>query len=467
MRRRPARPVAGLIVAVAAATAVLGPVLTTTAPAAAAPGPPGAAEYWFDQWNVNQLWQQGARGQNITIAEVDTGVNAALPQLAGRLLPGHDFNTGGAATVDRDDDRLGHGSAMASIMVGAPGPFGVTGLAPAARVMPLAISLNDTQFAGQGGDQVPAAITWAVDHGAKIINLSLGLDRDPHPGELTCEADKQAAIFRALRKGVIVVASSGNDGPTTNTRATPAACLGVVSVGAVDSSGTVAPFSSRHPYLAVTAPGVDIASLGKQPGVAWDGDGTSQAAALTSASLALIWSKFPKLTGAQITSRLMATLDAKRAQADPAYGYGRINPYRAITASVPATATNPVDAAAAPFIRRADGLAGTRALPRPKLPAAAPIPDRHPGRSARPWLDDERVQLGARAGAIGLFVFLVVGGLGLVGGRQRRRARRAVPAGVTAGPPAAIGPPEPPGPLPSPQPTDPPPPSPPPPDPLG
>ena len=190
----------------------------------------------------------------------------------------------------------------------------------------------------------------------------------------------------------------------------------------------VAPFSSRHPYLAVTAPGVDVASLGKQPGVAWRGDGTSQAAALTSAALALVWSKFPKLTGAQITSRLMATLAGKRVRADPAYGYGRIDPYRAITSSVPATAPNPVDAAAAPFIRRADALSITGTPPRPKLPAAPALPDRTPVRAARPWLEDTRVQYGARAGAIGLFVLVSVGGLGLYGRRRRRVRPEPTPA---------------------------------------
>ncbi len=410
--------------------AVAGPFLLS-GPASAAPGPASAPEYWFDQWQVPSLWQQGARGGGITIAVVDTGVNGAIPQLAGKLVTGTDFNSGGDGTVDRDDARLGHGTAMASIMVASQGPFGIEGLAPDAKVMPIAINLDDTQYQGEGGDEVPEAIDWAVDHGAKIVNLSLGLSETPRNGQLTCEPDKQEAIFNALRKGVIVVAASGNDGPDKNQLQTPAACLGVISVGAVDSTGTVASFSARHPYLTVTAPGVDVASFGKQPGMAWSGDGTSQAAALTSAALALVWSKFPALTAEQITSRLMATLDSPHSPADPAYGYGRVDPYTAITSAVPANASNPVDEAAEPFLRREDALASPPAIPKPKLPAAATAPAHRPARSGQAWLGDARVQAGAKLAAAGLFVLVLVGGTGLSGYRRRHASTPAEPAPVS------------------------------------
>ena len=96
----------------AAAVAVV--LAGLAAPALAAPGPPSAPEYWFDQWHVQQLWQDGARGQGITIAELDTGVNADLPGLRGKVLPGKDFGTlGGDGRTDRDATAFGHGAPAA------------------------------------------------------------------------------------------------------------------------------------------------------------------------------------------------------------------------------------------------------------------------------------------------------------------------------------------------------------------
>ncbi|HJQ42276.1 MAG TPA: hypothetical protein VJ831_04285, partial [Jatrophihabitantaceae bacterium] len=83
-------------------------------PALAAPGPADAPEYWFDQWNVQGLWAQGARGKGVTIAEIDTGVNAALPELRTNVLRGKDFGEPGDGRVDRETSEFGHGTAMAS-----------------------------------------------------------------------------------------------------------------------------------------------------------------------------------------------------------------------------------------------------------------------------------------------------------------------------------------------------------------
>ena len=96
-------------------------------PAAATPGPAHAPEYWFDSWHVPALWQSGADGRGITIAEIDTGVNAALPELTGRILPGIDYGAGGNGQIDREIEPFGHGTAMASIMVARSGLFGIEG----------------------------------------------------------------------------------------------------------------------------------------------------------------------------------------------------------------------------------------------------------------------------------------------------------------------------------------------------
>src|SRR4051794_25997990 len=180
-------------------------VLSTAAPAFATPGPFDAKEYWFDTWHVNGLWDSGADGRGVTIAEIDTGVNASLSGLHGRILNGTDFGESGNGHVDRDKEDFGHGTAMASIMVSRPSSFNVTGLAPGARVLPIAVPLVGTTDE-QAGDHLNQAIRYAADHGAKIISMSLGGTRKASSGEQACYPEEQAAIFYAMKKGALLVA---------------------------------------------------------------------------------------------------------------------------------------------------------------------------------------------------------------------------------------------------------------------
>jgi subtilisin family serine protease len=344
------------VLALALASLLIG-AMASAAPAQAAPGPPDAPEYWFDTWHINQLWHSGARGQGVTIAEVDTGVNASLPELKANVLPGKDFGVhGGIGHVDRETDAFGHGTAMASIMVGHPGLLGITGLAPDAKVLPVAVPVTGTTDAAPD-DHLAQAIRWAVDHGGKVISMSLGGARDPATDAVPCPEAEQSAVYYALSKGAVVLAAAGNNGLTTNAVEEPGVCLGVVSVGAVDRMGSVAGFSSRHRYLTLAAPGVRIPSLSRVSGSAYSGNGTSQATAIASAVVALVWSKYPKLTGREVVTRVLATLDKHRTKRNSGYGFGLINAYRAVTGKVSRTAANPVYEAADPFLERDRALA--------------------------------------------------------------------------------------------------------------
>ena len=354
-----------VLVAVLAAVAVA-PVAAP--PASATPGPGSAPEYWFDQWRIQDIWTGGARGQDVTIAEIDTGVNASLPELSGQILRGKDFGTAGDGRTDREVDAFGHGTAMASIMVARPGLLDITGIAPDAKILPIAVPLRGTTDSDRP-DRLPDAIRWAADHHAKIISMSLGGKRSPKYDTQPCSDDEQSAIYYALRKGALVMASVGNTGPRRNAIEDPGVCLGVVSVGAVGADGRVARFSTRQPYLTLVAPGVRVPSLGRVAGQAYSGDGTSQATALASGVAALVWSKYPELSAEQVVARLLATLDGHRSQPSPAYGYGRLNALRAVTADVPADAPNPVYATVAPFLAR-DAAMTEATRPKPPAPAA-------------------------------------------------------------------------------------------------
>lgn len=431
---------------VLAAAAAVCAVVLPTAPAHAAPGPPGAPQYYFDDWRLLDLWDVGTRGGGITIAAIDTGVNAALDELIGRVVKGTDLGAGGDGQVDREVSQFGHGTAMASIMVARPGLLDITGIAPDAKVLPVAVPLSGTTDASRP-DRLPDAIRYSADHGAKIISMSLGGKRDAADDTQSCPDEEQAAVFHALSKGAIVLASVGNTGPKRNTIEEPGVCLGVVSVGAVDSRGTVANFSARQPYLSMVAPGVEIASLGRVAGNAYSGDGTSQATAVASAVAALVWSRYPRLSGRQIVTRLLATLNKRGLDGrNDAYGYGRLDAYRAVTATVPAGAANPVYAAADPFLARAAAFDAATPVTAPARAATSP------GRLGRAEIGDvsrvtSMVVLGAAVAAAGLVLLVLLTVIGL----RRRRLR---PVMVHGWPMAAFDdPPRPrPGPRPGPRP---------------
>ncbi|HEY1572800.1 MAG TPA: S8 family serine peptidase [Pseudonocardiaceae bacterium] len=374
-------------------------------PAFAAPGPPGHQQWWFDAWHLRSLWAEGARGQGIVIGVIDTGVSAGVAGLAGHVLTGTNRGSaGGGGNADRDVDTFGHGTAMASLMVAHANAFGILGVAPDARVLPVAVPLDGTTDAGTGDDlDLPGAIDWAADHGAKIINMSLDGPAGGDADHLSCPTDEQQAVDHALSEGAIVVAASGNSGDHGSPIVQPGVCLGVVSVGAVDSAGRVPPWSSRHPYLTVSAPGVNVPSLGRRPDTAFAGDGTSQAAAITSAGLAVIWSRYPKLTNRQVVARLLATVRGKRATPNPALGYGTIDVGAAVDRAVPADAPDPVFAAVDPFLAKDREQVAPPAAPAirqathlPTAPAATPLEPAGP--------------LASGAGLAGL----VVAGIGLL-----------------------------------------------------
>ena len=401
--------------------------LVTPGSAGAAPGPSQAPEWWFDAWNVPAIWAAGARGQGVIIAEIDTGVNAALPELAGKILPGKDFgDAGGDGRTDRDQEPFGHGTAMASVMVARPTLLDITGLAPDAQVLPIAVPIQGTSDAS-AIDHVPEAIRWAVDHHARVISMSLGGRRDPAEDSVPCPSDEQSAIDYAVARGAIVVAAGGNSGQSGSPVEDPGVCLGVVSVGAIDSHGVVAPFSSRHPYLTLVAPGIGIASLGRVPGAAYLGDGTSQATAITSAALALVWSKHPSLTGREIVTRVLATLKHRAPTHDPAYGYGALAVRPAVLAAVPPNAANPVYDALAPFLDREHARAAAAAASSQLAPQPAATTNAPPGKfqaGAEPGTFSGPVLAGTVAALVGIAVLAVLGGMAWA---SRRRGPSPAP----------------------------------------
>ncbi|WP_405579363.1 type VII secretion-associated serine protease mycosin [Streptomyces sp. NBC_01190] len=293
------------------------------------------ADWALGALHAQQAWQT-SKGAGVTVAVLDTGVDGTHPDLTGQVLPGKDEVGFGAKRGDSAWAR--HGTGMAAIIAGhghgVGGGDGVLGIAPRARILPVRVILEEKdpqrQKARQSrGDALPEGIRWAVDHGADVINLSLGDDS----ATAAPVAEEDDAIQYALGKGVVVVASAGNGGEDADRSSYPAAYPGVIAVAAVDQSGAHASFSTRRWYASVSAPGVDVV-IADPDRTYYTGWGTSAASAYVSGTAALIRSACPRLSPAQIKQVLQTTTRHKPAGGrSDSLGTGMIDPAAALAAA--------------------------------------------------------------------------------------------------------------------------------------
>ncbi|MFK0254657.1 type VII secretion-associated serine protease mycosin [Streptomyces sp. NPDC090445] len=318
-----------------AAALVLGAVLV------GATAPPAAADAVRDrQWALTALRAEEAwgitQGDGVTVAVLDTGVDSTHPDLAGQVLDGTDLIGMGAGPGDRAWAR--HGTAMAGIIAGhghgRNRRQGVLGVAPQARILPVRVILEEgdpgrSKARQSKGGALAEGIRWAADHGADVINLSLGDDSD----SAHHEAAEDEAVQYALAKGVVVVASAGNGGRQGDHASYPAAYPGVIAVTAVDRSGRKAAFSTRNWYASVSAPGVDVV-IADPDRAYYEGWGTSAAAAFVSGTVALLKAAHPDLSPAQIKKLLQDTAaDAPAGGRDDSRGHGLVDPVAALQAA--------------------------------------------------------------------------------------------------------------------------------------
>ncbi|HEY2670592.1 MAG TPA: S8 family serine peptidase [Rugosimonospora sp.] len=316
--------------AVIAATAVVGLVAPSAAQAAPSVKPNPRQWYLTDGWHVEKDVWPVSQGEGATVAVIDTGVGGGRytpPEMTGDfILPGTDLHqVGGDAAYDDQ----GHGTEMAEFIAARGTNGGYAGLAPKAKILPIRVI---------SGVDIAKGIRYAVDHGAKVINISMaGIEMDG-----VCSDVEQGAVDYAVAHDVIIVAGAGNSGNGDNNPEAPAACPGVTAVGAVDQSGKPWVKTQRQPYVTVAAPGVEmpIKNQYNEPMVT---TGTSNSTALVSATMALVRAKFPTLSAREVVQRVVATADdAGPPGNDDTTGYGVVNPARALTAvDVAKNAPNP------------------------------------------------------------------------------------------------------------------------------
>lgn len=313
-----------------AAVAVAVLLATAAATAQAAPDP-----LRTQQWNLDIVESDAAHatatGAGAVVAVIDSGVLTTHEDLAGRLLPGRDFVQDDATPQDPD----GHGTHVTGVIVASrENGVGVSSVAPGATVLPLRVLGDD----GSGNtEDVAAAIDYAVDQGAHVINLSLGSEV-PLVGA-GGDDDFNAALGRAAAANVTIVAAAGNNSIPVCEQ--PSIAGRLVCVGAVEKRRMRAAYSSSPGARGVMAPGGSgLPIVGEDVLSTWnDGRyqevaGTSQATPHVSGIAALLVSL--GVRGQAVADRILATaVDAGAAGPDDVYGAGIVNARAAVAGLTP------------------------------------------------------------------------------------------------------------------------------------
>ncbi|MFL5927122.1 MAG: S8 family serine peptidase [Gaiellaceae bacterium] len=269
---------------------------------------------WPTEWgprstHIDALWARSTGRAAVVVAVVDTGV-APLADLRGNLVPGWNV-------VDDDGDTSddeGHGTWVASVIAArGDNHLGAAGYCWRCSVMPVRVA---TRSSPATSETIARGIRWAVDHGARVVNVSMSGSRS--------DPEENAAVAYASAHGAVVIASAGNTGDTA--QQFPGAADGALAVAGTDEKGRLYPWSTRGPWVEVAAPGCATIIDGRA-GATAEGCGSSFAPPAVAGIAGLLLSLDPKLTAVQVVSAL-------RSSATPVDGIGggRVDAWRAAAA---------------------------------------------------------------------------------------------------------------------------------------
>jgi subtilisin family serine protease len=334
--------------------------LAAAAPAAAfAPTDPLAPKQWYlAEDHAFDAWQTPPTDlAPVKVAIVDSGVDGSLPDFDGRIADAKSFVGGNPLT-----DTEGHGTFVAGEIAANLDDKGIVGIAYTSQLLVAKVVKSDGTIPLEAES---AAIRWAADQGARVINLSLGGVRDPrHPNRDTFSREEADAVAYAYEKGAVLVAAVGNGDEAFSQpwpyASYPAALPHVIGVSALTKSGNVPDFSNRDPiYNDIAAPGSGIFSTfplaltASRPLCADQGysdcgqdeyrnpEGTSFAAPQVSAAAAVLFAVNPNLTNSQVVTLLEHSADDVNAATgcpkcallrDERSGWGRLNVAKAVEA---------------------------------------------------------------------------------------------------------------------------------------
>ena len=260
------------------------------------------------------------RGKGVTIALLDTAVDANAPSLKNVSIQERDLF--GLGKQSREADSL-HGTMVASVLAGGEG---VVGCAPSATILSYPVMNAE----GYGSSHnVAQAIVSAVDGGAQIISMSLGFSQN--------DALLEMAVAYAASKGVVIVASAGNEGTAASGESTvlyPAAYGGVLAIGAVNADSQRPEFSSTGSELALVAPGVGLLADDGTDYVMFSG--TSASVPCVTGSLAYLVATNDGLSTEEAAKLLLENANDMGLPADDEeYGLGGVSVERAMNADTP------------------------------------------------------------------------------------------------------------------------------------
>lgn len=294
-------------------------------------------QYWINDYGFNKVWQI-TKGAGVKVAIIDTGIDNTHPDLAGALFGGTDVSSIGDPSGYLPVGEVSHhGTMVASLLAGRghDDGEGVIGVAPEAELLSVSMAFGPDTL--NTDDQVAAGIKWAVDAGAKVINLSLTRNSKDWP------ISWDDAFLYAFKNDVVVVAAAGNRADGTEQLGAPATIPGVLVVAGVDRDAVASSAASTSGLnISVAAPATDLVSA--FPGgdyKIWSG--SSGAAPIVSGLVALIRSKYPDLDANNVINRVIAT--ATQVGPDDystSYGFGLIDPQKAMSEKVPSVSENPL-----------------------------------------------------------------------------------------------------------------------------
>ena len=335
-------------------------------------------EYWLEDYGIVQAWET-TKGEGVRVAVIDSGVDGSHPDLDGVVVGGTDVSGSG-----QPDGQLGigevaeHGTLVASLLAGrghlpdpppSPSPSanddeedegsdqetpspepvattgpdtygrgsdGIVGVAPESELLAVSVWIEgETKGPNPAGisidTQIPNAVRWAVDNGAQVINMSLGSTSPTWP-----ESWDEAFLY-AEQNDVVIVAAAGNRAGGSLQVGAPATMPGVLAVAGLDREGEASRESSSEGIsIGVAAPAENL--VGALPGGVYaDWSGSSGAAPLVAGTAALIRSKYPDLSAAQVVNRILLTAQdagAEGAERDTIYGYGILDVAAAVNADL-------------------------------------------------------------------------------------------------------------------------------------
>ena len=404
-----------------AAPLVIGATPTPSQPA----DPERAAEYWLEGAHIDTAWKT-TRGAGVTIAIIDTGIAKGPAEFEGAVTDGTDVSGIGSedgrtplGPLDSD-----HGSRVASLAAGRPNAdgTGMIGVAPEAKLLSISLGFGTTApvpFAQQVAD----AMRWAVDHGAKVINLSFTTN--------TLEWDRSwdDAFLYAFQHDVVVVVAAGNRGSGTAMVGAPATIPGVLAVGGVDQRGVASRAASTQGIsIAVSAPSESLLGIDAN-GTVETWNGTSGAAPIVAGVVALVRAAHPDMDANNVINQIIQTArPAPQATAhpDPLYGYGLIDAAGAVSATLPSVDQNPLGDLA-DWIR----LHRRAQAPQPQQPTSTPVaipPLPHadtPARATSPLIPSPDSLLYGTLPLVALTVPGILIALGVTAAARRIRSARA------------------------------------------